>query len=438
VDQLFFSTTDPRGVITGANSVFQQLSAFVKGELMGAPHNVIRHPEMPAGVFRLMWDRLDSGRPFAGYVRNLAKDGYTYWVFATVTPVAGGFLSVRSAPCANSPWEAAAKFYDLAVPLERDRRHLGMSRLDAAAAGQRALEDMLHSAGYPSYEEFMFAALPAETTARAAQLAPRLLGAHTPPGGVGDVLRAAVALAGRLDGVLCRLGSLQEVAEALLRSSEDLAGTVDALGDVTCAASRAADQVADRSPVLASTTRAMDGWKRDVARVVGDMSLRLRAVRRAVLGLRFGIALSHLHTHMVIAFAREVLDGYAPAEGLSYVPVLCDALADDVVSLSRQLDGASADLSQTSEEIGACGAQFGQFQKLLATWRLLVPRYGLSQTLGPMVAPIDRQLSDGLDQVGRLRDLARACVEESHTVDTEALLEPINRIAAAVRSLQPL
>ncbi|MFV0287149.1 MAG: PAS domain-containing protein, partial [Demequina sp.] len=102
MDQLFFSTTNKLGIIEQANSVFSQISRFSHEELVGKPHNLIRHPDMPQGAFRLMWDTLQAGEPFCAYVVNLAKDGSDYLVFATVTPLGDGYLSVRSRPCVTA------------------------------------------------------------------------------------------------------------------------------------------------------------------------------------------------------------------------------------------------------------------------------------------------------------------------------------------------
>jgi hypothetical protein len=78
--------------------VFADVSGYSIEELVGSPHNMIRHPDMPAGVFRGIpadAGSLLSGRAMAAFVKNLAKDGSAYWVFATITPLDGGFLSVR-------------------------------------------------------------------------------------------------------------------------------------------------------------------------------------------------------------------------------------------------------------------------------------------------------------------------------------------------------
>lgn len=85
-EEIIVSKTDLRGIITYANDVFQRVSGFTEAELLGQPHNLIRHPAMPAGVFRLLWDALKGGREIFAYVVNLAKNGDHYWVFAHVTP----------------------------------------------------------------------------------------------------------------------------------------------------------------------------------------------------------------------------------------------------------------------------------------------------------------------------------------------------------------
>ena len=111
VDELFFSTTDAKGVIEEANSVFVRLSRWPREQLIGAAHNIIRHQMMPGGAFRLMWQTLESGRPFAAYVHNLANNGSRYDVFATITPLDDGYLSVRTRPMCPVPFGAAEQIY---------------------------------------------------------------------------------------------------------------------------------------------------------------------------------------------------------------------------------------------------------------------------------------------------------------------------------------
>ncbi|MEI7536986.1 MAG: methyl-accepting chemotaxis protein [Comamonadaceae bacterium] len=97
------SKTDLRGIITYVNSDFIEASAFTDKELLGQPHSVVRHPDVPPEAFEDLWQTLKAGRPWTGVVKNRRKDGAFYWVVANVTPIfeAGecvGYLSVRSKP----------------------------------------------------------------------------------------------------------------------------------------------------------------------------------------------------------------------------------------------------------------------------------------------------------------------------------------------------
>lgn len=85
-EELIVSKTDLKGRITYANDVFIRMAKYSYAELMGAPHSLIRHPDMPRSVFKLLWDTLQSKQEIFAYVVNLAKDGSHYWVLAHVTP----------------------------------------------------------------------------------------------------------------------------------------------------------------------------------------------------------------------------------------------------------------------------------------------------------------------------------------------------------------
>jgi len=81
-----YSRTDPKGRITEANQAFADLSGYSVEEMLGKPHNMIRHPDMPKEAFADLWKSLKAGRPWQGVVKNLRKDGGFYWVFATISP----------------------------------------------------------------------------------------------------------------------------------------------------------------------------------------------------------------------------------------------------------------------------------------------------------------------------------------------------------------
>jgi len=81
------SETDLKGIITYANRKFCEISGYTKEELIGQPHNIIRHPDMPKKAFETMWNSIKQGNVWSGLVKNLRKDGRYYWVETTITPV---------------------------------------------------------------------------------------------------------------------------------------------------------------------------------------------------------------------------------------------------------------------------------------------------------------------------------------------------------------
>ncbi len=85
-DDIIVSKTDLKGLITYANKTFLEVSGYREEELLGEPHNIIRHPDMPQCVFKLLWDTLAQGNEIFAYVKNMCKNGDYYWVFAHVTP----------------------------------------------------------------------------------------------------------------------------------------------------------------------------------------------------------------------------------------------------------------------------------------------------------------------------------------------------------------
>jgi PAS domain S-box-containing protein len=155
-DELIVTKTDPRGILTYANDVFLRLSALDEDEAIGHPHNLIRHPDMPRAVFKLLWDTLKQQREIFAYVVNLAADGAHYWVFAHVTPSfdeAGrvvGYHSNRRVP-ARHAITAVEELYGVLRAAER--RHDRAA--EAVAAGHTALQGVLAERGR-TYDELVW------------------------------------------------------------------------------------------------------------------------------------------------------------------------------------------------------------------------------------------------------------------------------------------
>ena len=103
-DEFIVSKTDLKGYLTYANRTFMEMALMSEEQLLNSNHNVIRHPDMPKGVFKFVWMTIKKEKEFFGFVKNLRSDGRYYWVFANITPEyneqgkLSGYLSVRRKP----------------------------------------------------------------------------------------------------------------------------------------------------------------------------------------------------------------------------------------------------------------------------------------------------------------------------------------------------
>jgi len=144
------SKTDLKGRITYCNRIFMDMAEYSEEELLGAPHNIIRHKKMPKAVFKLLWDRIQAKEEVFAYVVNETKNKNEYWVFANVTAsvdVRGniiGYYSVRRKP---NP-----KAVEIITPLYA--KMLEVERTMGIEASAKVLTDLLEEKGM-GYDEFI-------------------------------------------------------------------------------------------------------------------------------------------------------------------------------------------------------------------------------------------------------------------------------------------
>ena len=154
---IIVSKTDLKGVITYANDVFVNVCGYSEAELLGAPHSIIRHPSMPRCVFQYLWDTIEARHEVFAYVKNMAKSGDHYWVFAHVTPTFGprgdivGYHSSRRVPDRKAV-ETLEGIYQVLLA-EEQKYPRGPEQV---RAGLALLVKTLQGAGV-TYDEFIWA-----------------------------------------------------------------------------------------------------------------------------------------------------------------------------------------------------------------------------------------------------------------------------------------
>lgn len=155
--EIIVSKTDLKGRITYANHTFIQISGYVEEELLGQPHNLIRHPDMPRSVFKLLWNTIQSGEEIFAYVVNLCKNGDHYWVLAHVTPTFNlsgeiiGYHSSRRVP--------ERQALNKVIPLYRSLNRIEAASSDWRTGIQNATVELLSQldAAGMNYDEYIFA-----------------------------------------------------------------------------------------------------------------------------------------------------------------------------------------------------------------------------------------------------------------------------------------
>lgn len=153
--EIIVSKTDTRGIITYANDVFLSIADYTEKEVIGKPHNLIRHPHMPHGVFKLFWEHLKSGREIFAYVVNRTKYGDHYWVLAHATPsrdAQGQITGYHSSR--RVPKRAALSVIEPLYQQMREVEGRHNSPRDGCEASYAMLMNLLQEKG-KTYDEFI-------------------------------------------------------------------------------------------------------------------------------------------------------------------------------------------------------------------------------------------------------------------------------------------
>lgn len=153
-DEIIVTKTDPRGRIIYANEVFIDVSGYGERELLGQQHSMIRHPEMPRCIFKLLWETIAAGKEIFAYVNNRCKNGDNYWVLAHVTPTysggnISGYHSNRRSP-KQSAIDAVVPLYERLFRAEQG----AADRKAGLASSGTMLDDLLAKRGM-SYDAFV-------------------------------------------------------------------------------------------------------------------------------------------------------------------------------------------------------------------------------------------------------------------------------------------
>lgn len=399
VDELFFSTTDRKGIITSGNEVFMRVAGYSREELVGKAHNRVRHPDMPRAAFKLLWEYLDNGQPFAAYVKNRRADGSAYWVIAVVVPLVGAHLSVRMKPSNDQFFEAAQAIYAEARSLERSvEGDNPRMRKESIEAGKRLILDRLRGAGFNSYSEFMHAALPAEVTSREGLLGSEhsLKLARVPwraDAGLKDILESC---GGMHKFISALLGNLEHYAELNRSLPQKAAFILDLAEEVRLFALNArlaATRLEESGSTLAAIAAMMRERSDEVGPLIEELGDDILATVDLLGDMGFRIAATKLQAEMILHFVGELLHGEATHDTMSAdLNLLAETLSDGVGRMFTSLSQLDERLATMTTRVNALERELGVIQTLEMNGRIEATRAPEASSIRALFANIGKHV----------------------------------------------
>ncbi|MDO5697155.1 MAG: hypothetical protein Q4G51_04180 [Dermatophilus congolensis] len=435
VDDYFFSTTDRKGVIEEANSVFVRLSRYEHDQLHGAPHNIIRHPDMPGGAFKLVWDQIEAGRPACAYVKNMAADGGTYWVFATLMAVGDKYLSVRMKPLVTSLKDASNSLYEQVRPAElAARSDSGASRDEAATLGLGMLAEGLAPLGVTSADDLALTCLPLEVTEheRASSPLPQRPDATGP---LADLLGVMHAIDARTSALVAQLAEYDALVSSLEASSRDAGPASDRLAQLVDTAGNGA-QVEGVPEMIPEFTGRMTEFANDGIDKLANLDGTLSSLAHEVRWLRMRIALLRLHNRMVGMFCAELIDGNSTGDAVASLELLAQALADGAAELDASVNTVRTAIAGVPGEVEAAVRCADRTLRFATKWRgeAEAAEGDTAAALVPFVEALSANSATGFDELRRFYEVAARCAFLPDSYDHDALSEQVRRMDELVKA----
>lgn len=306
IGELFISRTDERGIIESGNDVFVRVSEFNRDELIGSPHNVIRHPYMPKSVFRLFWNTVKQGNIIAAYVKNRSATGKYYWVLATAFPIKGGYFSIRLKPTSGIV-KIVEEIYEEVLKVETEK---------GIDAGLAHLVQLVKNAGFENYDLFQAYALKTELQLRDQALEQR------PPlvnlscnrrysRGFCEMFETVKVAANGFAETVKSLEIFNELKEKCGSETKIIARSCERLESLAVNMSISAHKLGKDGSTLAVVANTFQATTKQIIENYANFEKFSTEILAKLEHVLFSISCSRVQTEMLAFFVKEIIDGIA-------------------------------------------------------------------------------------------------------------------------------
>lgn len=352
--EMFYSETDPKGVIRSSNEIFERVSGYLDGELIGKPHRIIRHPDMPRSLFQLFWRTLKSGQPIAAFVKNLAANGDHYWVLAAAFPSPDGFVSIRI--------KATTSYLPTVAQIYADMRLIEQQGdLDAAEA---FLLDQVKALGFDDYRIFTVAALNAELSTRKQAVVEFQRNLPEEPSNFKSIqsiraLSEGMSLA--YESVTERIAPLLDTQQKIFRAAFAIATDFRTIKHTAINMIMNAERLGEESRTISVIAKTFKTCSESILQAVEKLQEAVVSMKEATASASFIIASARMQVEMLAFFSQEISDkmqrdpSFDPTTELTLFTGLCrDALLNankQMNIMKKEVNEAKPWLAQLAEAV---------------------------------------------------------------------------------------
>lgn len=419
LDELFFSTTDQRGVIRYGNEVFTRIAGYALDQMEGQPHNLIRHPDMPRCAFRLVWDYLKQDRIVGAYVKNMASDGRYYWVFALIMPTPDGYLSIRLKP-SSKVFEIVKGAYQAVLEEEEQAKALGAPSKTIMDAGAEKLMQLLGSLGFKTYDQFLWAALSAEMASRHEKLGDSA--AHREiviqPGDdeehkrLAALFNGAIALERKLGDVVANPQTFEQLSEQIIPKSDFVMGMGQDIRLQSVNAEIQAARLGETAMALAQVAENLSKHAVMGTQTVENLNKKLGVLGEPISQLVFQAMMSKVQIEMAAAFVHEIIGGKHDASEHHRLIENLRLLFRTFIRTSRHVPAMLKELTRELDHVEKHVQELDKFLKTLRfvylAGKIETARHSNAMSFAQIFEEIYRMIHRADDVLGELLDALHA------------------------------